>query len=78
MSDPRSADGGDGPIRRLRAGLLDANPYVVAAAQIALMLASGLLITNGLALPGLVLLLAVTGSNALLVRGRRARDGGRT
>lgn len=73
-----SAGGDEGPIRRLVAGLLDANPYVVAVAQIALMLASGLLITNGLALPGLVLLLAVTGSNALLVRGRRARGARRT
>lgn len=68
-----SIGGDEGRVRRLVAALLSANPYFVAVVQIALMLASGLLITNGLALPGLLLLLAVTGSNALLVRGRHRR-----
>lgn len=61
--------------RGLVAALLDANPYVVAAAQIVLMLVSGLLLTRGMALPGFVLLLVVTGINAVLARGRRQRGG---
>ena len=59
----------------LRARLLQANPYAVAGAQLALLLLSGLLLALGQAAVGVVLLMVVTASNAWLVsaRGRRGQ-----
>jgi len=63
--------------RGLRSALLGANPFAVAVGQIVLMLASGVLLTQGQPALGVLLLLAVTVSNAWLARTRGSGRQGR-